>query len=86
MKKSGLFAIIVGFVLIFSITSCSNGTTDNADLLGSTSGLPAFVSTNQSDEYFYELSYESTSSARAAVLIPKEDGKYSLIVYGVNDG
>jgi hypothetical protein len=49
--------------------------------------MSAYVSTNQTDEYFYELSFESNSSAgRAAVNTPKEGGKYSLIVYDVNDG
>jgi hypothetical protein len=55
----------------------------NEDGIGS---LYAYVSTSMSDEYAYELACESASSARTAVLTPKEDGIYSLIVYDVNDG
>jgi hypothetical protein len=53
---------------------------------GIPSSMSAYVSTSLSDEYAYELSFESNSSTgRAAVLSPKDGGKYSLIVYGVND-
>jgi len=54
--------------------------------------VSALVSTNITDEFAYELAFESASSpsqsvGRAAVTVlePKEGGKYSLIVYGVND-
>ena len=70
----------------------SNGE-DNSNNNGSNgdnsvpTNLSAYVSTHLTVDYVYELSFEYTSSsARAAVPTPKEDGFYSLLVYDKNDG
>jgi len=57
----------------------------NTDFISGT--FSAYVSTSLSDEYAYELAFETEdSSGRAAVLTPKDGGNYSLIAYGVSDG
>jgi len=89
MRKTKKLLGIASFALaIVMVLSCPNpagdGTNDTNGIYGA---LSAYVSTNMSDEDAYELAFESTSSsAKAAVPAPKEDGNYSLIVYDVKDG
>jgi len=91
LKAFGIIALVA--IIGLSMTACPSpadaggnggGTGGNG---GGTGSFYAYVSTSMSDEYAYELACESaSSSARAAVLTPKEDGFYSLIVYDVQDG
>jgi len=90
----------VGFFMA-ALPGCNNGTTNGSTSGGNTPGgsipgdntdffsgtFSAYVSTSLSEEYAYELAFETEdSSGRAAVLTPKDGGNYSLIAYGVSDG
>jgi len=86
--------LIFTFMVIgFLMTACptNDGGTGNT---GDTASFSNYVSTSESDEYAYELVFESATSARTSILAasarasvttPADGENYSLIVYGVND-